>query len=64
MPDEKEMEKFYQQKTGSSCGCCGCKLTYGTDAGNGFCKKCSDEIDDKDEQIQNHNFGLKTSRKT
>lgn len=49
MPDEKDMEKFYQQKTGASCGCCGCKLTYGTDAGNGFCKKCSDEIDDKEE---------------
>lgn len=43
--EEQKMNAFYKTKTGSRCGHCGMELTYGNDAGNGFCVTCYREYD-------------------
>ena len=45
MPTEKEWEQHNNTKTGAKCGNCACDITYGNDAGTGFCKDCQEEID-------------------
>lgn len=40
MENREEYEAFLREKTGAKCGRCACDLTYGNDAGTGFCKEC------------------------
>ena len=45
---EKELEQHYKTKTGAKCGNCDCDLTYGNDAGGGFCKDCQIKKDEEE----------------
>lgn len=42
---KESLEEFLNAKTGAQCGMCGCDLTYGNDAGTGFCKECQEKED-------------------
>ena len=49
MSDKNEWETHLATETGAECGNCGKKLTYGNDAGTGFCTECQAEKDNEKE---------------